>query len=141
MSAKFLDLPFKVTTRDGRNVVLVTSAFYEAGDGTVYCLPAGATSDGASTPKEVWPLLPPFGLYWPAAVLHDCAYRNTLLRQEGVWKRANLTKEQCDNLLLEAMASLNVDEVTRQTIYEGVAIGGHNSFEQDRAALPKSFMA
>jgi len=71
-------LPFQVSSVDGRNFVLLADAFYTSADGARYCLPAGAASDGASTPPEVWPLMPPFGKYWPAAYLHDAAYRNTL---------------------------------------------------------------
>lgn len=135
MNARFQNLPFKAATVDGRNFVLLTDVLYVAGDGTRYCLPAGAASDGASTPPEVWPLIPPFGRYWPAAYLHDAAYRNTLLVWNGTgWIPAALPKAKCDALLLEAMTALGVGEIERGTIYEGVVIGGRSSFEADRAA-------
>lgn len=38
-------------------------------DGTV--IPKGFITDGASTPIFIWPILPPIGKYFPAAVLHD----------------------------------------------------------------------
>ena len=134
MPGRFQNLPLKVSSLDGRNFVLLADAFYVAGDGTRYCLPAGASSDGASTPPEVWPLLPPFGKYWPAAYLHDAAYRNRLLVWNGLdWSPAALAKAKCDALLLEAMESLGVGLVERRTLYEGVVIGGTSSFEQDRS--------
>ena len=156
MQSRFQNLPFKVSSVDGRNFVLLADVFYISADGTRYCLPAGASSDGASTPPEVWPILPPFGKYWPAAYLHDAAYRNTLLVYahpsrpssvalappsptplgEGIWVRAALAKEKCDALLLEAMESLGVGVVERQTIYEGVVLGGAASFDQDRTTNP-----
>jgi len=93
MNPRFQNLPLRVSSLDGRNFVLLADVFYVAGDGTRYCLPAGATSDGASTPPEVWPLVPPFGKYWPAAYLHDAAYRNTLLMWNGLaWIPAALSK-------------------------------------------------
>ncbi len=134
MSASFQGLPFQVATTDGRNFTLLADAYYVGTDGTRYCVPAGATSDGASTPREVWPLLPPFGLYWPAAYLHDAAYRNTLRVWNGsAWVAAALPKAKCDALLLEAMEALGVGAVERETIYEGVAMGGAAAFDRDRA--------
>lgn len=134
MTQGFQNLPLEVSTRDGRNFVLLKESVYVAKDGTQYCLPFGAESDGASTPQAIWNLIPPFGPYWPAAVLHDCAYRNTLQIWNGSdWVKASLSKNECDDLLLEAMASLGVGMVERETIYEGVVIGGTSSFEKDRA--------
>ena len=133
MTTRFQNLPFQVSTVDGRNFTLLADAFYVAKDGTRYCLPAGSTSDGASTPSEIWPMIPPFGLYWPAAFLHDASYRNALLVWNGNgWVKAALPKEKCDALLLEAMETLGVGFVERQTIYEGVVVGGGSSFATDR---------
>ena len=71
--------------------------------------------------------------YWMAAFLHDCAYRNTLqVWAGGEFVQANLNKETCDNLLKEAMTSLGTHTLTRDTIYEGVNLGGWKSFEEDR---------
>ena len=130
----FQNLPFRVATLDGRNFTLLADVYYLARDGARYRLPIGAASDGASTPPEVWPLLPPFGPYWPAAYLHDTAYRNTLLAWNGTtWVPAALPKAQCDNLLLEAMEILGVDLIQRRTIYEAVVLAGTPAFHQDRA--------
>jgi hypothetical protein len=46
--------------------------------------------------------------------------------------KAELTKDDCDNLLKEAMTLSGVDSVTVETIYEGVRLGGASSFRQDR---------
>jgi len=37
-------------------------------------VPIGFETDLASTPKLIWNLIPPFGLYTDAAVLHDFMY-------------------------------------------------------------------
>ncbi len=41
----------------------------------VYCagffVPAGFVSDGASVPRLFWPLFPPMGRYFKAALVHD----------------------------------------------------------------------
>ena len=136
MEARFQNLPFRVSTLDGRNFVLLADVYYTSAEGTRYCLPAGATSDGASTPPELWPLIPPFGLYWPAAYLHDTAYRDTLLVWNGTaWVKAALPKDRCDSLLRQAMGALGVGELEREAIFEGVVLAGASSFNEDRGNI------
>jgi hypothetical protein len=111
----------RVETSDGRYCTLLEDLVFTAANGEVIVAPAGTTTDGASTPKEIWSLIPPFGSYWLAAVLHDFLYR--------ISKRP---KHECDGLLLEAMVSLGVEKVLRDAIYQGVALGGLPSFAEDR---------
>lgn len=124
-----------VRSKDGRNFVLQEIVDFVSEDGNTYRMPVGATSDGASTPPEIWLNFPPFGSYWLAAFLHDCAYRNTLEVfdiGEQVWSRASLSKATCDSLLKEAMDYAGTHEFTKEAIYNGVVIGGGSSFEADR---------
>lgn len=112
-----------VRTSDGRNMSLLDSFTYISKTGRVIVVPVGATSDGASTPREIWSFIPPFGTYWMAAFLHDYLYRST-----------NIQKDVCDDLLREAMEDLCVDCVEREAIYDGVALGGQSSFDEDRCS-------
>ena len=139
----FIDLPVLVATKDGRNFILTDNAHYISQDGTQYRIPTGAMTDRASTPPIIWEKfnlewLPPFGSYWPAAVLHDCAYRNVLLVKDSNnnWITARLTKDFCDNLFKEAMISLGTHQRTVDEIYEGVVTFGQHSFDEDRKANP-----
>ena len=121
-------MPFKTLvitseSSDGRNFKLILPCIYETNSGETITIPAGSTSDGASTPREIWNLIPPFGKYWMAAVLHDYLYRFT-----------QRPKSECDLLLLEAMQSLGVGEFEAKIIYDGVRDGGQSSFDQDRKA-------
>lgn len=132
----FTGLPFQVATADGRNCVLLRDVLFTTADRQRYCIPAGATSDGASTPPEIWPLIPPFGKYWPAAFLHDAAYRGQLLKSTaGDWPAAALERHAADDLFLEAMLSLGVPRVEATAIYEAVRLAGGPSFEADRKTL------
>lgn len=131
MTPGFQSKIVEVVTQDGRNFKLLKPVTYVAADGRVFVIPAGASTDGASVPSSLWPLLPPFGDYWLAAYLHDSAYQNTLKTDSGAI--AGLSKEQCDLLLKEAMQSLGVPLATVAEIYEGVAIGGWKAFKQDRS--------
>ena len=36
-------------------------------------IPANFATDGATTPRFLWPLIPPIGKWWPAALAHDYA--------------------------------------------------------------------
>ena len=112
-----------VDTVDGRNFTLMEDLVYVSEAGITYTAPKGSQTDGASTPPVLWPTIPPFGKYWLAAVLHDWAYRYS-----------DLTKQECDWLIKEAMKSLSVDALLADTIYEGVNVGGWSSFDSDRAA-------
>ena len=115
----------KVATADGRNCTLLEPFSYTTKAGEVITVPAGTTSDGASTPRPMWESLPPFGTYWPAAFLHDYLYRDSK-REKGF----------CDSTFLEAMESLGVGEFEAHTIYEGVHLFGWSSFKEDREAQP-----
>lgn len=113
--------PMKVSTDDGRSFTLLQPYNYLCRSGELITIPAGATTDGASVPRFFWREFPPFGTYWKAAVLHDYAYRCL-----------SKPKEECDNLLLEAMESLGVDEISAHTIYQAVSLCGGLAFEEDR---------
>lgn len=112
-----------VSTCDGRNFTSLKDFSFTDKFGTVYIIPAGTTSDGASTPCEIWPTIPPFGRYWLAAFFHDYLYRYT-----------QLPKVLCDDLFEEAMISLGVSPLEADIIYEGVNLCGQSSFDADRAA-------
>ena len=125
-----------VMTQDGRHCTIVEPITYIASDGRVFVIPRGAVTDGASTPPELWPFLPPFGDYWLACALHDCAYQNTLLRvNDSGTERvlADLSQDDSDNLLKEAMQSLGVDAATVEKIYLGVHECGWLAYRQDRS--------
>ena len=118
----FSTTSLKVQSSDGRNFVLLEPFSFTSQGGVTITVPAGSTSDGASTPREIWSFIPPFGTYWMAAFLHDYLYRYT-----------QLPKTECDSLLKEAMECLGVDPIERNAIYDGVALGGQSSFDSDRA--------
>ena len=118
-------------------MVFVEPLEFVSETGAIYMIPAGATTDGASTPNALWPVLPPFGDYWRPAALHDAAYRGSLMRQmqNGGWAPALLTKDQADTLLLEAMMSVDVPIHIRDQIYEGVHHLGWRAFRTDNEAV------
>lgn len=122
---------FGATNQDGRFWKLTQPMIYHARDGRTFIVPVGASTDGASTPAIIASLLPPTGDYWQSAVLHDAAYRNDLKLPDGT--KADLSKDDCDALLKEAMELSGVESMILETIYEGVRIGGASAYRADRS--------
>jgi hypothetical protein len=113
-----------VLTRDGHSFTLMEPMIYVTSLGAVLTIPAGATTDGRSTPAALWSVMPPFGRGWKAWVLHDHLYRRT-----------RMAKTNCDDLMYEAAISLGVDEAEARICLEGVRRGGQPSFDENRAKL------
>ena len=74
----------------------------------------GFITDGASVPKLLQNIYPPFsGRYIEAAVLHDALYMSE-----------SLSRLQADKLFLEAMETLGVSWWKRMTMYYAVRAAG-----------------
>ena len=83
-------------------------------------VPAGYLTDGASVPQLLWNLIPPWGSYGQAAVVHDllCEYLAIVVAGELV----SITRERCDEIFYESMGVLGVPEWKRLAIYQGVSM-------------------
>lgn len=90
-------------------------------------VPAGFVTDLASIPRVFWNILPPFGRYTEAAVLHDWLYRTHRVPRAGA-----------DALLLEAMEVCRVARWQRRVIYIAVRLfGGFAWRNEKRWVQPK----
>lgn len=76
-------------------------------------VPKGFVTDFASIPRVFWSVLPPDGKYAYAAVIHDYLY----------WTQER-TREEADQILKMAMQDFKVGEVTINSIYTAVRVGG-----------------
>ena len=96
---------FRIVNRakDGREVVKLLEPLtwgVEGPDGpTFITVPSGFVSDFASMPWAARRILPSFGPWARAAVLHDYLYRT---RGEG----GRWTRKQADDMFAEAMAAI-----------------------------------
>lgn len=101
---------------DGCTFTVLKEFNYEIGalgSGRLIKVPAGLKTDFASVPQIFWNILPPWGKYGKAAVLHDWLYAN----QE-------FTRSFCDDILFESMVALGCGWWVSHTIWSGVRIGG-----------------
>lgn len=82
-------------------------------------VPAGYLTDGASVPRIFWNLLPPWGKYGAAAIVHDYLCEFLEIQVDGIPQR--ITRKQADLILLEAMEVLEVPWLTRNVMHGAVA--------------------
>lgn len=90
------------------------------GSGRWVYVPAGFLTDGASVPRAFWSIIPPWGAYGQAAVLHDYLCEFLSVTINGLPK--SISRAECDRILDEAMGVLGVPDATRATIYEAVCL-------------------
>jgi hypothetical protein len=87
---------------DGKTWVVLKPFGYdcnEEGSGRRIQVDIGFMTDFASVPRPLWILLPKWGKYGNAAVIHDWLY----------WvQRPDISRAQADHIFLEAMTVLNV---------------------------------
>jgi len=77
-------------------------------------VPVGFETDVESVPRSFWAILPKWGNYGNAAVIHDWLY----------WEQGR-PRPAADAVTLEGMAVFGVSAVVRQTIYTAVRLPVH----------------
>lgn len=127
------DAPLLIQYHQGASEILekdywvVTKPFSyyvgEESNNQVVEIPVGYLTDGASVPKAFWGIIPPWGSYGQAAVLHDylCDYEYSF-RYPKVKPvpHALCVKEVRDKIFLEAMEVLGVPKFKRNLMYYAV---------------------
>jgi len=101
---------------DGRHWKLVFQFCYDVGNkdsGDRITVPVGFITDFASSPPPIWWLIPPWGKYGKAAVIHDYLY------QLGI-----RTRKEADDIFRESMLVLGVAPWRVSLMYWGVRIFG-----------------
>ena len=107
-----LDLPIK------QKPFVILEPFYfvsDVLDGEIIEVPAGYRTDFASIPRLFWRVLPPFGRYGKAAVVHDwlCDVRPHIC-----------TSAVAAEVFLEGMTVLHVPVIVRMTMWAAVRCFG-----------------
>ena len=106
---------------DGLRAVLLRSFVVKTRSGRVIEVPLGTITDFASVPRIFWRIIPPWGSYSPAAVVHDWLY------QSGIVER-----KEADDIFLELMERLDVPKWDRTMMYWAVRLGGGPSWDSNR---------
>ena len=134
MKAGFQQKTLQIETHDGADDVLLETLEFFTRCGCLYRAPIGGTTDGLSTPKivRVLPGYDSTGDDWLSGVLHDSAYRHQLQLCAGAWINANLTRRECDELILHAMELQKVGWIRRHIIFIALRLFGWIAFASDR---------
>uniref|UniRef100_A0A6M3J8R7 DUF1353 domain-containing protein n=1 Tax=viral metagenome TaxID=1070528 RepID=A0A6M3J8R7_9ZZZZ len=97
---------------DGRSWKLVQEFDYYIGkesNQNIIHVPEGFVTDFASVPRPLWFLMPPWGVYGKAAVIHDYGY-STKIR----------TRKETDQIFLEGMLVLGTPKWMAKLMYFAV---------------------
>lgn len=114
--SRFTDALVVSPLADGKTWVLLRSFGYEVGaegSGDVIDSKLGFMTDFASIPRIFWIILPKWGKYGNAAVIHDWLY----------WSQER-SRAESDQIMFEAMGILAVPAWQRYPIYWAVRIFG-----------------
>ena len=82
-------------------------------------VPEGYLTDGASVPRLFWNLVPPWGVYGQAAIVHDYLCEFLSITVDGMSQ--NITRKQADRIFLEAMKVLEVPAYLRYPMFYAVS--------------------
>lgn len=127
-----------LTHIDGRVHEVVSAVQYRATNDTLYVVPAGFRTDGASVPRALWWLYPPFGDdYEPAAILHDYLYQHAE-DFTGTDPGHKLSRAEADGLMLDAMEALEFRPSGRRTIHAAIRAGGWRTWGRYRKAAQQT---
>jgi hypothetical protein len=83
-------------------------------------VPRGYLMDGASVPRILWNIIPPWGAYGAATIVHDILCEYLQLTVQGV--PCKISRKQADDILFEAMQVLEVNPDTAEEIYTAVKL-------------------
>jgi len=114
--SRFTEILLVSPLADGKSWVIKKDFGYDVGEegsGDTINVPIGFMTDFASVPRPLWWLLPKWGKYGNAAVIHDYCY----------WEQSRSRKES-DLIFREAMQVLEVSNWKILLMYCAVRLGG-----------------
>lgn len=126
--SRFIDDLLLKPLRDGSTWVVMVPFGYDVGGaaGDTVKVDVGFMTDFASVPRPLWSLIPKWGKYGYATVIHDWLY----------WTQP-MPRKQADDILLQGMKDLRVRFWHKYPIYAAVRLFGGVAWRRnqwDRAA-------
>ena len=106
---------------DGQQATLLNVFSVRDCWGVLHIVPKGFTTDFASVPRFFWRLVPPWGRYSPAAVVHDYLYRT-----------GKASRKEADRVFLRLMKQLDVPCWKRWVMYWGVRLFGFRAYQGNK---------
>lgn len=91
-------------------------------DNKYVVIPKAYLTDGASIPRIFWSILPPWGVYGQAAIVHDYLCDNQKLTMNGDVLRPTLTLKEIDEIFYDAMKIAGTPVWKRAIIFAAVRL-------------------
>jgi hypothetical protein len=118
---KFLGYPFALIQTDPPNLYKIDGELvFETSDGRRFTVPSGFVTDGATTKIMSW-LVPPWGHYQWAAIIHDYLIRK---RKLGHSILGSEEPAEIDAIFLEALRASNLPNWFCLMLYSAVRTFG-----------------
>lgn len=113
-------LHYQATRLLGYECWVVTEPFvYNLGDSKYVCVPTGFLTDGASVPRVLWNIVPPWGVHGQAAVMHDYLCEYGIISNGTSYEP--VTRKQADEIFLRGLEDIGVGALSRTFMYAGVS--------------------
>lgn len=129
--SRFTDALVVTPLADGKTWVVLRDFGYDVGEegsSDRIDVPIGFQTDFASIPRVLWALLPRWGRYGNAAVIHDWLY----------WSQLR-SRRSADRVFLEGMVVLRVGFLTRSLIFLAVRLFGWIAWIRNKADRSSGF--
>ena len=129
--SRFTDALVVTPLADGSTWVIVRAFGYDVGSegsGDHIEVAIGFQTDFATIPRPFWVILPKWGRYGNASVIHDWLY----------WTQTR-PRRQADAILLEAMGVLAVSAPVKYVLYGAVRLFGGLAWVRNRADRAAGF--
>ena len=129
--SRFTDILLVSPLADGRTWVIMREFGYDVGaEGSAdrITVPVGFQTDFASIPRPFWAILPKWGKYGNASVIHDWLY----------WDQRR-PRPAADAIFLEGMQVLGVTALVRYVIYAAVRLFGWLAWYRNQADRADGF--
>jgi hypothetical protein len=104
---------------DGKTFIIRTEFSFYCSDNPdeIITVPIGFITDGASVPRIFQSVIPRWGTYGKAAILHDFLYRDKAF-----------ARCRCDAIMKDAMNTLQVSKWQKFIIYTSIRVFGWGSW-------------
>ena len=122
--SRFTNILIVSPMADGKRWIIRSDFGYdvsEKGSGESINVPVGFKTDFASVPRLLWGMIPRWGRYGNAAVVHDYCY----------WSQI-YTRKRSDEIFKEGMVVLQVSSLLRNIIYYAVRIFGFMAWRKNK---------
>ena len=96
-----------------KKIYVYENSVKKVGDNTTIQISKGFVSDGASVPRLLWTIFPPFYRYTESTIIHDFLYKTQFI-----------DRKVCDKIFLDCMLEDGVNKIVAYLFYFNVRVFG-----------------